>query len=65
MFTTDPTAQYFMTMLRDRAAQLRKEKDRGGMSIEAAILVGILVALAIGLGVFLTTKMSEKTGQIK
>ncbi|MFD0261012.1 hypothetical protein ACFRKE_00735 [Kitasatospora indigofera] len=65
MLTNDPTVQYFVTMLRGNAARLRAEKERGGLSIEAAILVGILVALAIGLGTFLTTKMTEKTGQIK
>ena len=65
MLTNDPTTQYFLTMLRANAARLRTEKERGGLSIEAAILVGILVALAIGLGTFLTTKMTEKTGQIK
>ncbi|MGV9268103.1 hypothetical protein ACWDRR_25960 [Kitasatospora sp. NPDC003701] len=61
----DPVVQAFALHIRHTAIRLRNEKDKGGMSIEAAILVGVLVLLAIGLGTFLTTKLTEKEGQIK
>ncbi|MET9396123.1 hypothetical protein [Kitasatospora sp. NPDC002965] len=63
--SADPVVQAFTTHIRHTANRLRTERDKGGMSIEAAILVGILVLLAIGLGTFLTGKLTEKQGQIK
>ncbi|WP_327071860.1 hypothetical protein [Kitasatospora sp. NBC_01302] len=67
MFSNDSTVQYLVTLLRARFAELRdvKEKDRGALSIEMAILVGVLVAGGIALGVFLAAKLTEKEGAIK
>ncbi|GAB2711529.1 hypothetical protein [Kitasatospora kifunensis] len=67
MFSNDTTFQYLLTLLRARLADLRdvKEKDRGALSIEMAILVAVLVAGGIALGVFLAAKLTEKENAIK
>ncbi|MGW4890723.1 hypothetical protein ACWEQL_00410 [Kitasatospora sp. NPDC004240] len=67
MFSTDPIVLSLVAMVRLQAERLRelKKSERGGLSIEAAILVGGLVVGAIALGVFLAGKLTEKTGQIK
>ncbi|MCX5215698.1 hypothetical protein OG689_41825 [Kitasatospora sp. NBC_00240] len=67
MFSNDPIVQSLVAMVRLQAERLRevKNSDRGGLSIEAAIIVGGLVVGAIALGVFLASKLTEKTGQIK
>ncbi|WP_030274479.1 hypothetical protein [Streptomyces sp. NRRL B-24484] len=64
----DPLLTYLSIQLRAHSARLQAahaERDRGALSIEGAILIGILVAMAIGLGVFLNGKLNEKEGQIK
>ncbi|MER5352600.1 hypothetical protein ABT093_19985 [Kitasatospora sp. NPDC002551] len=62
---TDPVVQAFLTHIRYNTARLRTEREKGGLSIEAAILIGALVLAAIGLGTFIASKLSEKQGQIK
>jgi len=63
--SNDPLLTYLTLQMRLRAARLRNAPDAGAVSIEAAILIGVLVAMAIALGVFLTNKLTEKEGQIK
>ncbi|WP_331731609.1 hypothetical protein [Kitasatospora sp. NBC_01300] len=64
----DPVTQSFLVHMRHQVYRLRAARtkgDRGGMSIETAIIVGVLVLLAIGLGTFLSTKLTEKENAIK
>ncbi|MQS17540.1 hypothetical protein F7Q99_36480 [Streptomyces kaniharaensis] len=64
----DPVTQSFIVYMRHQLYRLRAARSRsdyGGMSIETAIIVGVLVLLAIGLGTFLSTKLTEKEGAIK
>ncbi|MDH6130510.1 hypothetical protein [Kitasatospora sp. GP82] len=64
--SNDPLLTYLALQLRLRAARLRGAKgDAGAVSIEAAVLIGFLVAMALGLGAFLLNKLTEKEGQIK
>jgi hypothetical protein len=65
MLSNDPTVTYLVTKLRATVSRMREEKDRGALSIEMAILVGVLVAGGLGLGIFLAAKLTEKEGTIK
>ncbi|MEU6349953.1 hypothetical protein ABZ896_11565 [Streptomyces sp. NPDC047072] len=63
----DPILSLLVTRARAEAAKLRalKDEDRGGLSIEAMIIVGSLVGIAIVAAAVLLTKVNEKADQIK
>lgn len=63
----DPILSLLITSARAKAARLRalKDQDRGGLSIEAMIIVGSLVGIAIVAAAVLLTKVNEKAAQIK
>ncbi|MFD9685227.1 hypothetical protein ACFXPX_05000 [Kitasatospora sp. NPDC059146] len=66
--SADPVIQAFLTRIRYQLYRLRDARTRsdyGGMSIEAAIIIGALVLAAIGLGTFIATKLTEKEAAIK
>ncbi|WP_328373176.1 hypothetical protein OG800_49820 (plasmid) [Streptomyces sp. NBC_00445] len=63
----DPILALLATRARLRWNRLRslREDDRGGISIEAMIIVGSLVAIAGVAAGILLIKVNEKGGQVK
>ena len=63
----DPMLSLLVARSRAQIAKLRalRDEDRGGLSIEAMIIVGSLVGIAIVAAAVLLTKVNEKADQIK
>ncbi|MEV4506700.1 hypothetical protein [Streptomyces klenkii] len=63
----DPIWTVFSTRTQELMTRLKqtREEDRGGLSIEAMILVGALVAVAAVAVTVLMLKVNEKKDQIK
>ena len=57
----------YLLLLQHRLRTLQDEtnRERGGLSVEAVLLIGFLVTAALFLGAFLVNYVKTKTGQIK
>ncbi|WP_394426631.1 hypothetical protein [Streptomyces sp. SGAir0957] len=67
MHFNDPILSLLVARSRAQIAKLRAlhSEDRGGLSIEAMIIVGSLVGIAIVAAGVLLLKVNEKADQIK
>ncbi|MEU9744779.1 hypothetical protein [Streptomyces niveus] len=63
----DPILSLLVARARAEVVKLRAltEQDRGGLSIEAMIIVGSLVGIAVVAAGVLLLKVNEKAGEIK
>jgi Flp pilus assembly pilin Flp len=58
-----PEAQYLCLLIRGHLARVRDD-ERGVSAVEWVIITGVLIALAVGIGVIITTKITNKANGI-
>ena len=58
-----PETQYLCLLIRGHLARVR-EDERGVSAVEWVIITGVLIALAVGIGVIITTKITNKANGI-
>lgn len=59
-----PEVAYLRAMASTRITALREDSDKGAITAETAIVVGVLATLAIAAGVVITTKVLAKANSI-
>lgn len=58
-----PETQYLCLLIRGHLARVRDD-ERGVSAVEWVIITGVLIALAVGIGVIITTKITNKANGI-
>jgi Flp pilus assembly pilin Flp len=59
----NPEVQYLWILVRSHLDRVRDD-ERGVSAVEWVIITGVLIALAVAIGVIITTKITNKANSI-